>query len=157
MKKVWKRINTVIHKSNSKEEIIGITKNNKIETDPTIIGNTFNEFFTAIAKKLTKNIKISIPFENFLDNRQAETIFLTPTHPKEIEDIINKLDINKGNDIYGLSTKFLKIISKDIAPTLSVLFNESLETGIFFDHMKIAMITPTLKGGSRLVVSNYPL
>ena len=44
---------TFIHKSNSKEEIIGITKNNKIETDPTILGNTFNEFFTTIAKKLT--------------------------------------------------------------------------------------------------------
>ena len=135
MKNVWKKINTLIHKSNSKEEIIGITKNNKIETDPTIIGNTFNEFFTTIAKKLTKNIKSFIPFEKFLDNRQAETIFLTPTHPKEIEDIINKLDINKANDFCGLSTKFLKIISKDAAPTLSGLFNESLETGIFFDHI----------------------
>ena len=155
MNKVWKKINTIIHKSNSKEEIIGITKNSKIETDPTRIGNTFNEFFATIAKKLTENIKSSIPFEKFFDNRQAETIFLTPTHPKEIEDIINKLDINKANDIYVPSTKFLKIISKDIAPTLSELFNESPETGIFFDHMKIAMITPTFKGGSRLEVSNY--
>ena len=84
---------------------MGITKSNKIETDPTIIGN-MNEFFTTVTKKLTKNIKSSIPFETFLDNRQAETIFLTPTHPKEIEDIINKLDINKAHDIYGHSNKF---------------------------------------------------
>ena len=64
-----------------------------------------------------------------------------------------RLDVQKASDIYGLSVRFLKIISKEIAPTLSEMFNESLET--FFNHMKIAMITPTFKGVSRLEVSNY--
>ena len=54
-----------------------------------------------------------------------------------------------------MSPKFLKILAPAISETLSNISNESFALGIFPDHMKLAMITPIFKGGSKLDVSNY--
>ena len=35
------------------------------------------------------------------------------------------------------------------------MFNESFSKGVFPDHMKLAMVTPTYKGKCKLKVSNY--
>ena len=63
--------------------------------------------------------------------------------------------MSKSSDIYGMSPKFLKILSPAISETLSNISNESFALEIFPDHMKLAMITPIFKGGSKLDVSNY--
>ena len=82
-------------------------------------------------------------------------MFLMPIDKKEIIKLTGDRSVKKTNYIYCLSTEFVKIISHYIAPTLSDTFNKSFETGIFPDHMQIAMISPIFKGGSRLEVSNY--
>ena len=81
-------------------------------------------------------------------------MFLTPTDTKEVIELINDLSVNKAKDIYGISVNFWKILANDIAPSCHI-FNESFFTGTFPDLMKLAMITPTYKGGSRLEASNY--
>ena len=81
--------------------------------------------------------------------------FLMPTDKKETIQLIGDLRVKKVSDIYGLSTEFVKAISHCIAPILSGIFNKRFETAIFPDHMKIAIISPIFKGGSRLEVSNY--
>ena len=95
-------------------------------------------------KKLTKNIRETNSFDSFLDERQANLMFLTPTDTKEIIELINELSVYKGKDIYGISVNFLKILANDIAPSLCHIFNESFSTGIFPDLMKLAMITVPL-------------
>ena len=82
-------------------------------------------------------------------------MFLQPTNKSEIEKIIKSLDSNKSSDIYGMSPKLLKILSPAISETLSNIFNKSFALGVFPDQMKLAMITPIFKGGSKLDVSNY--
>ena len=154
-KKIWQQVNKIINRKKNKDEIIGIRKGNVIETDPIKIGNVFNEYYTTIAKKLTKNIRETTSFDSFLDERQENSMFLTPTDTKEVIELINDLSVNKAKDIYGISVNFLKILANDIAPSLCHIFNESFFTGIFPDLMKLAMITPTYKGGSRLEASNY--
>ena len=52
-------------------------------------------------------------------------------------------------------TKILKILSPAISETVSNIFNESFVLGLLPDHMKLAMITPIFKGGSKLDVSIY--
>ena len=54
-----------------------------------------------------------------------------------------------------MSPKFLKILAPAISETLSNISNKSFALGIFPDHMKLAMITPIFKEGSKLDVSNY--
>ena len=80
---------------------------------------------------------------------------IQPTNKSEIEKIIKSLDSNKSSDVYGISPKLLKIHSPAISGTLSNIFNESFALEVFPDYMKLAMITPIFKGGSKLDVSNY--
>ena len=47
------------------------------------------------------------------------------------------------------------MLSPAISETLSNIFNESFARRVFPDHMKLGMITPIFKGGSKLDVSNY--
>ena len=90
----------------------------------------------------------------FLDPKQPHSIFLQPTNKSEIEKIIKSLDSNKSSDIYGMSTKFLKILSPAISETLSNISNENFALEIFPD-MKLATINSIFKGESKLDVSNY--
>ena len=64
---------------------------NKIETDPVTIRNNFNNFFTTIVKKLTENIKSTIPFEKFLDNKQIDSRFLMPTYKNKLLSLLETL------------------------------------------------------------------
>ena len=109
---------------------------------------------STLASKLVSKMKVKSSHEKFLDPKRPESMFLQPSNKIEIEKIINSLGINKSSDIYGMSSKFLKILSTEISETLSNIFNELCLRG-FPDHTKLAMITPIFKGGSKLDVSNY--
>ena len=69
-------------------------------------------------------------------------MFLMLTDKKEVIKLIGDFSMKKASDIYGLSTEFVKIISRDITRILSDLFNKHFQAGIFPDHMKVAMISP---------------
>ena len=79
-------------------------------------------------------------------------------------DLVNPDDINKtiktlksrtscGHD--GLSTKLLKQISSSISPTLAIITNQSLFSGIFPEKLKIAKVLPLFKKGNNHIFDNY--
>ena len=68
---------------------------------------------------------------------------------------IKKLDSTNTTDIYGISTKFVKLASPVIGHILSILFNKSLKEGIFPDVLKLAKIIPIHKSGSLYEVANF--
>ena len=152
---MWQQINKIVHKNKNKDRVNCIKTEKGIVSDPFVIGNKFNEFYTSLASKLVSKIKAKSSHEKFLDRKRPESMFLQPSNKIGIEKIINSLDINKSSDIYGMSPKFLKILSTEISETLNNIFNESFALRVFPDHMKLAMITPIFKGGSKLDVSNY--
>ena len=155
-KKTWKQISTIVNKTKTSNIITCIETNDmQFETDPLKIGNKFNEYFSTIAQKLVDQIKTQKKFEEFLDKPNEKSFFMIRTDKNEIERIIAALDSNKASDIYGMSVDVLKILSPHISQILSEIFNESLSTGIFSDHMKLAMICPVHKDGSKLKISNY--
>ena len=78
---------------------------------------------------------------------------MSPVDKVEIEKIILLLNSKKSNNIYGVFAGLLKCLAKHVSPVLSSLFNESIGTGLFPDHMKLAMITRVYKVGSKLDIS----
>ena len=82
-------------------------------------------------------------------------MFLTPTSAKEVDKCIKSLDSKKSSDIYGMSTKFLKVKCRPVLEILSNLSNESFSQGIFPDHVKLGLVTPVYKGKFKLEVCNY--
>ena len=132
-----------------------MTTEKGVESNPYKIANKFNDFYTTIATKLVTKIKTNKSFDKFLDPKQQNTMFLSPVTIEELGLCIKELDSKKASYIYGMSAKFLKIMTSEISESLCMIFNESFSKGIFPDHMKLAIILPFFKGGSKLEVSNY--
>ena len=152
---MWQQVNKIVHKNKNKDHVTSIKTEKGIIIDPFAIGNKFNQFYTSVASKLVSKLKTKSSHHKFLDPKQPDSMFLQPTNKSEIEKIIKSLDSKKSSDIYGMSQKLLKILSPAISETLSNIFNESFALPVFPDHIKLAMITPIFKGGSKLDVSNY--
>ena len=147
MKKTWKEINKILHKNKARDTILCVTSEKGIESNPYKIANKFNDFYTTIATKLVTKIKTNKSFGEFLDPKQQNSMFISPVTIDEIELCIKELDSKKASDIYGMSAKFLKIMTSEISEPLCMIFNESFSKGIFPDHMKLAMILPFYIGG----------
>ena len=69
--------------------------------------------------------------------------------------LINGLKPKHSSGHDEISSKLLKDIGVVIAPTLSVIINQSLCTGVFPDKLKIAKVIPLFKKGDESLIENY--
>ena len=69
--------------------------------------------------------------------------------------LINGLKPKHSSGHDEISSKLLKDIGVVIAPTLSVIINQSLCTGVFPDKLKIAKVIPFFKKGDESLIKNY--
>ena len=88
-------------------------------------------------------------------NRNEKSIFLTPCTEYEIRKIIQSLKNKKSSRHDGISNILLKDWMDVIICPLYLIFNKSLNTGIFPDQMKHADVVPLHKNGSIQLVDNY--
>ena len=81
--------------------------NGKLVEDRRQISNEFNTFFASIARKMNAKTCSSTlnsdPHENsfasFLRNKVHKSIFLSPTSPDELEEIVKNFENDKASDI----------------------------------------------------------
>ena len=71
----------------------------------------------------------------------------------EVYDKIRNLKVEKST--IGIPRKCLKLAANHIYEALTIVFNNSLQLGIFPDIFKISRVTPVDKGGNDLDPSNY--
>ena len=68
---------------------------------------------------------------------------------------LKQLDINKATGSGRIPVRLLKETAEQISPSLIMLFNKSLQLGIFPGDWKLANIVPIFKKGKRDFVENY--
>ena len=73
----------------------------------------------------------------------------------EILNLLHGLVASKASGMDGISAKVLKIAAPVIAPSLALIFNPSIFTGIFPSDWKIARVTPIFKTGAKHDMENY--
>ena len=113
-------------------------------------------YITNIASNLNKKIpKTTTLFQDYLGDPNMHSLFLNETSPHEIFLIICSLKDSKSSDIFGITTKFVKLANQAIVSNLSILFNQSIKEGIFPQLFKLAKVIPLFKANSPLTVSNY--
>lgn len=137
-----------------------ITKRKTCETyGADISPETFNDYFSNIAKDLIKNIPVSNnsdPFSNFpyMSLPDTEFCFLSVSF-NEIRDIINHMKNKCSKDIFGLNIKLIKCIKDLIIIPLARLINLCFKESVFPNNMKRAVVVPVFKTGDRGDVCNY--
>ena len=120
------------------------------------VANKFNKFYINVANKLLKDLgNPNTKFQDYLKNQNVHSIFLNEVDAGEVLELINKLDITKAGDIYGINPKLIKIAGAEIKDNLSVIFNKSFEIGKFPEKLKLTKVIPIHKAESKMIMSNY--
>ena len=158
MKNLWAGIKTIIsHKSSTSSSINKIKgKDGNVTSDPSKMSNIFNDFYVNVADGITKTIPLTpkSPLD-YLSNRMCNSLFLTPVTLVEVNDLINILNPSKSVGPNSIPIKLLKIIGSSVSPFLALLVNQSFQSGIFPDKLKIAKVISLFKKGNPESPSNY--
>ena len=133
-----------------------ITKDEKYINDPVSIANTFNNFFTSVAKIVHSKIKFSHKsFKKFLSSEITDSFIITSTNKEEIYKIISSLNTNKSCGPNSIPTEILHLLQDQISNHLATTCNLSFYTGVFPAILKRAKVIPIHKKNSKLELSNY--
>ena len=156
-KKIWEGINEVIHNKCSKiNSEIFLDDNGVIVTDQKKVAARFNKFYANIANKLLMDLgKPNTKYQDYLKNPNEHSMFLNETDPGEVATIIQSLDTTKAGDVYGFNPKLISLAGVSMAYNLSIIYNLSIETGVYPHLLKRAKVMPVHKGDSRMETKNY--
>ena len=133
--KLWKLINKVTNKTPNKQSII-----NKINIDgikivkPREISNALAKYFATIGNKLSNNLPPSgHSIKHYINKIPTcpATMYANPTDPAEVNDLILNLANKYGSGHDDISNHMLKWLRPLITEPLSVLFNLSIQQGVF--------------------------
>ena len=159
-KKLWKGINSLIGKGNSKDAIncIEIKENGKLEciTDKRQISDNFNTFFCGIAEKILNSRKFcgNKHYTRYL-KRFDQSFKINLTDKNEVETIIKNMNPSKSVGPNSIQPGILAKVSEILAEPISKICNISFSTGVFPDPLKISKVIPIHKKESKLEVGNY--
>ena len=156
--KLWQLINNRIGKCKHRGSIIPyITVNGIKPYNPDKIANCFGQFYADLGESLASKITPgNRTINKYINNipRMLNSFIMWPTSWAEIEKIINMPnETSSGHD--QISRKLLKNLNQSISYPLSLIFNQSPESGIFLDLIKIAEIISLYKGKEQNQVFNY--
>lgn len=104
-------------------------------------------------KKLLQTVQTHI--SHFLIKKITSTFTFDSISEADVRNIIKLLKPKSSTGHDDISTILLKQLSAIIAPSLSLIINESLFTGIFPDRLKIAKVLPLFKKENPHIFYNY--
>ena len=155
-KKLWQLINSQLGKCKHKGSIIPHISVDGIRTyEPKVIANSFGKFYSELGMNLASMIKPGwSSITHHINNipRNLNNIFINPTNQHKIEKMKASL-LNKtksGHD--SVSNILLKALNESISYPLSIIFNQSLNQGVFPDLMKHAKVIPLYKGQQQEII-----
>jgi len=158
IKATWRTLNEIIGKPHKQDtDIKKLTSEGREITNAQEIANEFNSFFAHVGERqstLTSNNSTE-PYTNFMHPKHPSSIYLTPTSEEEIKNITMHMKNKRSTGHDGISTYQLKLILPGVLTPLNILFNRSINEGIFPQQMKIAKIKPLFKKNEKDVMSNY--
>jgi len=133
----------------------------RVEGNACKVANSFNEYFSTISDTLLENLKY--PRQNHRADDSADS-FVEESHQEfkidsitvgEIIWAIAALPNKRGSGLDGINSKIYKMAVDALATPLVILFNRSLNEGIFPNSLKTSIVVPVYKGGDPTELNNY--
>ena len=133
------------------------TSNGHTITDEETMAEEFNSYFVNIGKSMTDAITpgSACNFNFSATNKNSNSLFLTPSCPQEVFNIIKKLKTKKARRTNDVETMFIKYANPVISKFLSDMFNVCLSEGTYPDFLKIAEVVPIFKKRKSNKMTNY--
>lgn len=125
-------------------------------TNPLLIANHLNKYFTNIADNTLKTQpRTKIQTIAQPQNTNYDITQLPPTNESEVENIIKSLKPKTSAGLDEISAKMLKHCSEPLIRPLVRIINLSLAQGHFPSALKRSKVYPKLKNGSNIDATNY--
>ena len=112
IRKIWKGVKEIISlKSNPKSKPISLRIDDIVTSNPDIVANSLNSYFSSVADNVRSRIPESDKhFTYFLKYPNLNIIFLSPTTPEEVQKIINSMSPSKSFGPNRIPSKILKLV-----------------------------------------------
>ena len=136
---MWDILKETTFGENVKHGITEINVSGAILSDPKVIAEEFNNFFTSIGQTISNNVTPSNtnPEDYLADYDPLKPKFsLGNTGQIHILDIIKSFESKASPDLDGISLKIIKFVAYEISRPLAHIFNLSLDEGIFPEKLK---------------------
>ena len=159
IRKTWILIKSIISGKNKiEDEVKELHDDRKVLTEPVPIANAFNNYFINIGPNLAR--KITNPSGSHRDYVQVPNICCSSmtvleTDYIEIYNIVSALDPNTSCGYDEISPKVIKSVIGHILSPLVAIFNNSLQTGVLPNQLKIANVRPIYKSDDKFALNNY--
>ena len=159
IKQTWKTINEILNKSSNRNKSIEIKAENGEMIDGTSIPDTFNNYFVQLGETLAREIPQSnVSPMSFLNDINPAGHAFPKFHeiaPNEVQLLLQNMNTNKASGIDGISAKILKIAAPCISSSLTLIFNQSILTGVFPNDWKTSKVIPIYKSEAKDEMTNY--
>jgi hypothetical protein len=157
-KKMWELLNTLTCKTKDKrnENDTFVSESGSLMTSGSEIADSFNNFFISVGQEIQNNIPNSTvdPLEYISFNNSHALVEWEPSSVAELQTIISEMK-NVGAGIDNISASLFKQTYNSIIHQLLHLINICLKKGIFPDNLKLAVVKPIFKAGSKDLLNNY--
>ena len=91
----------------------------------------------------------------FLPKKFIDSIFLNPTSPDEIHNIIANFENKLSCGLDGIPPKVVKMFPESLIDCLTHIFNISLSSGQYISAFKKSKVVPIHKKKSKADMNNY--
>ena len=157
MRNTWVTIKKKISRESRTHFPESFQINNVLTKHKTLIANEFNTYFANVGLILASKMKNNnnTAYHEFLSNPNLNSFTFQQISDETIINIIDKLKSKNNQSHDGLSSKLLKLIKHETSKAITLIVNQSLNTGIFPDKLKCAKVIPIYKKGDNTKLDNY--
>ena len=158
IKNTWRTIKELITRKSPKNNFPDYFQiGDEREYDKATIAHKFNTYFASIGIELASAISNAgdITYKDFLQTPIADRFTFVPVNDETIIRIIDNLKSKTSYGHDGLSSLLLKTIKNDVSGSSAIIINQSLDTGVFPNKLKLAKVVPIFKKDDDTKFSNY--
>ena len=155
MRKTRQLINELGSRNQKSTDIQELKVQGSSISTPNELAETFNSHFSGIGENLARDIPhVDIAPEDYVE-RTDKNFSLSQIGKTEVHKLINQLENKKATGLDKILCKLLKLAVDIVLPSLTCIFNRSIESGVFPDEWKSARVTPIFKKGVKTDPGNY--
>ena len=141
----WKLIGMLVkHKSKGQTPVSKIKHNNRAFTDKAEIADQFNKHFVSVGQNLAKRIEnCDGSATQFIRSTPAASFVVSCVTETQVCSLFRSLNDHKSS--LDIPNKLIKIAAQPLSIPLTYIYNQSIETGIVPDILKVSQISPVYK------------
>jgi hypothetical protein len=152
--KMWRGLNKIIGRGRDNATFKLVNDDGSFTSDDAEVAERFNKFFSECAAKVMKNQNYANE-EQRVEYESPDSLVLQAPTKDDIEIVIKTMKGNSAAGHDGLAPKVFKTLNDQISPMIAHLICTIFKTGTYPTSLKLAVITPIFKGGSKTSADNY--